>query len=450
MKNIFKLLSMLLLPLLLVNACREDADRNWTSPEPSFKLHDTTLGSNVLYPTMENNPFVLSWDDAVSGSGSYTVYLSSTADFKTKVELGKSETNTLKSSIGALNKAMLKAGLSPYSSQTAYVRVERGTEVSNAVSFAVTTYPADGPMITNPAAGSTLVLDETKATETATTIKWNDYTNYGVKVTYLVEMAGADSDVFFPLGTVENVKELPLTTLALDQAVLKAGGTANVASDVKIRVTATSSSLGGTIVKTSDVVTFKVTPYQLESFMYVPGAYQGWSPDTAASVRSATSNGIYVGYINFTSPNSEFKITPERNWTNSYGSTGGNNLTYNGGGNLVAPNVGYQKLTVDLNEMTYDLTPYSWGIIGSASPGGWDSDTDMVFNSTTQKWEIESIALTVGEIKFRLNNAWETNYGDNGNDGTLENGGANIPITEAGNYKITFDEENQVWTKTKL
>jgi len=450
MKNILKLLSLLLLPLLLVNACREDADRNWTSPEPSFKLHDTTLGSNVLYPTMENNPFVLSWDDAVSGSGSYTVYLSSTADFKSKVELGKSETNSLKSSIGALNKAMLKAGLNPYSSETAYLRVERGTEVSNTVTFAVTTYPEDGPMIVNPAAGSSLVLDENAPDATATTIKWNDYTKYGVKVTYLVEMAAANSDVYFPLGTVENAKELALTNLALDQAVLKTGAVANVASDVKIRVTATSSSIGGTIVKTSDVVTFKVTPYQLESFMYVPGAYQNWDPATAVAIRSATSNGVYVGYINFTAPNSAFKITPERNWTNNYGSTGGNNLTYNGGNDLVAPNVGWQKLTVNLTEMTYDLTPYSWGIIGSASPGGWDDDTDMVFNSTTQKWEIENIALTVGEIKFRLNNAWTVDYGDNGNDGTLERGAANIPITEAGNYKITFDEENQLWTKTKL
>ena len=450
MKNIFKLLSMLLLPLLLVNACREDADRNWTSPEPSFKLYDTTLGSNVLYPTMESNPFILNWDDAVSGSGSYTVVLSSTADFKNKVELGKSDTNTLKTSIGALNKAMLKAGLNPYSSQTAFVRVERGTEVSNMVSFAVTTYPADGPMITNPAAGSTLVLDKNNPDAVATTIKWNDYTKYGVKVTYLVEIAGASGEVYFPLGTVENANSLAVSNVAMDQAVLKAGAVANVASDIKIRVTATSSSIGGTIVKVSDVVTFKVTPYQLESFLYVPGAYQGWNPETAVAIRSATTNGIYIGYINFTDANSEFKVNPARNWDNSYGSTGGNNITYNAGGNLVAPNTGYQKLTVDLNAMTYALTAYSWGIIGSASPGGWDSDTDMVFNSTTQKWEIASIALSVGEIKFRLNNDWGTNFGDDGNNGTLEAGAANIPITEAGNYKITFDEENLLWTKTKL
>ena len=58
MKNIFKILGLLILPLLLTQACRDEADRNWTTPEPSFKLYDNTLGSAVLYPTMEENPHI--------------------------------------------------------------------------------------------------------------------------------------------------------------------------------------------------------------------------------------------------------------------------------------------------------------------------------------------------------------------------------------------------------
>jgi len=46
--------------------------------------------------------------------------------------------------------------------------------------------------------------------------------------------------------------------------------------------------------------------------------------------------------------------------------------------------------------------------------------------------------VTDGEIKFRSNNAWDTNYGDDGNDGTLEAEGANIPIS-AGTYTISLD-----------
>lgn len=450
MKNIFKIITVMILPLLLVTACRDDADRDWTTQEPSFKLYDTTLGATVLYPTMADNPFLLTWDDAPAGSGTYSVMVSSTEDFAAKVELAKSETNTLQTTIGALNTAMLQAGLSPYSAQTAYIRIERGTEVSNAISFTVTTYPTNGPLITKPTAGSALVLDQDNPDAVATTIEWTDYTNYGVSVSYLVEIAAKGSSTFYSLGTVEDANSLAVTNFAMDKAVLRTGAVANVASDIDVRVTATTASVGGTIVKTSDVVTFKVTPYQLESFLYAPGAYQGWNPETAEALRSATSNGIYIGYINYTEPNSEFKITTARNWDNSYGTDGGNTLVYNGGGNLVAPNAGYQKLTVDTNALTYALEAYSWGIIGSATPGGWDNDTDMVWISTDNVWEISSIALVAGEIKFRLNSDWAVNYGDNGNDGTLEDGGANIPITEAGNYKITFDMENLVWTKTKL
>ena len=35
--------------------------------------------------------------------------------------------------------------------------------------------------------------------------------------------------------------------------------------------------------------------------------------------------------------------------------------------------------------------------------------------------------------------AWDWNYGDEGPDGTLEPGGANIPIEESGNYTIILD-----------
>ena len=49
--------------------------------------------------------------------------------------------------------------------------------------------------------------------------------------------------------------------------------------------------------------------------------------------------------------------------------------------------------------------------------------------------------LVDGEIKIRQNDAWGVNYGDDGNNGSLELNGANIPVT-AGTYNITFDFNN--------
>lgn len=449
MKNIFKILMVFVLPLLLINACRDDADKNWTSPEASIKLYNTTLSSNTLYPSMADNSFRLAWDAPSGANGAYEVQFATTADFATPIKFGSATTNFYTTTIAELNTALLQAGYSPYSQTLLYIRISSGTAVSNVISVGVTPYPVLVPVITSPTSGQSLVLDEQNPTGLATTVTWSDY-SYGVNVSYLVEIAASGSSQFYSLGTVQDLKSLEVTNVAFDMAVLKTGALPNVAANIDIKVTATTKSAGGTIIKTAEVVTVKVTPYTLESFLYAPGAYQDWNPETAESLRSATSNGVYVGYINYLTPNSEFKITTARNWENSYGTAGGNTIVYNDGGNLVAPNAGYQKLTVDTNALTYALEAYSWGMIGNATPGGWDNDTDMVWNSTAQVWEISNIALTEGEFKFRLNNGWDINFGDDGNNGTLEAGGANIPITEAGNYKITFDEENLVWTKTKL
>jgi hypothetical protein len=54
--------------------------------------------------------------------------------------------------------------------------------------------------------------------------------------------------------------------------------------------------------------------------------------------------------------------------------------------------------------------------------------------------------LTANFIKFRANDAWDLNYGDTGADGSLEAGGDNIPIEEAGTYEITLDLSSYPYT----
>ena len=81
------------------------------------------------------------------------------------------------------------------------------------------------------------------------------------------------------------------------------------------------------------------------------------------------------------------------------------------------------------------------GLIGGAIPGtGWDSDRDMTFDATTGTYSI-TLDLNAGEIKFRANDNWDFNLGDNNNpnDGRPEVGGNNIKIDAAGNYTITLD-----------
>lgn len=79
------------------------------------------------------------------------------------------------------------------------------------------------------------------------------------------------------------------------------------------------------------------------------------------------------------------------------------------------------------------------GIIGSATPTGWDSDTDMVQDpDSAHLWRI-SMDLTFGEVKFRANDAWDINWGDTDFPiGVGIQGGPNIPVP-AGSYDITFN-----------
>lgn len=104
------------------------------------------------------------------------------------------------------------------------------------------------------------------------------------------------------------------------------------------------------------------------------------------------------------------------------------------------------------NVIKIKVTPYpawdDWGIIGSATPGGWDNDTDLAYDLSTKKYTYNG-ALIVGEYKFRKDNAWTLNYGDDGNNLSLEANGANIPITVAGNYKIVIDFNAKTYTVTK-
>jgi hypothetical protein len=92
------------------------------------------------------------------------------------------------------------------------------------------------------------------------------------------------------------------------------------------------------------------------------------------------------------------------------------------------------------NFFTMTLTPYpawpNWGIIGSATVTGWDSDTNLDYDLTTHLYSITIHLTAGGAFKFRLDDGWGVNFGDDGNNLTLESNGADIPVSVTGDYKI--------------
>ena len=170
--------------------------------------------------------------------------------------------------------------------------------------------------------------------------------------------------------------------------------------------------------------------------LYVPGSYQGWDPsNTTTVIASVGSNSQYEGYLNFTSDNVQFKICPAPNWNHAWG--GANGILDPNGGNITAGVAGYYKLNVDTTALTYTLVKTTWGLIGDATPGGWNTDTPMSYDTASKEWTAV-LDLTAGTLKFRANGVWDINYGDNNGNGILEAGGSNIPVTTAGSYTVSM------------
>ena len=81
----------------------------------------------------------------------------------------------------------------------------------------------------------------------------------------------------------------------------------------------------------------------------------------------------------------------------------------------------------------------SLGIIGTATPGQWDVDTDMVQDPDSADLWTLTITLTDGVMKFRTNNDWAVNWGATSFPlGTGEQDGPDIPIV-GGEYLIEFN-----------
>ncbi len=82
----------------------------------------------------------------------------------------------------------------------------------------------------------------------------------------------------------------------------------------------------------------------------------------------------------------------------------------------------------------------SVGLIGSATPFGWDADTNMIKVDTIPHMWTMTITLTDGAAKFRANGNWDVNWGATDfPSGIGTQGGPDIPVF-AGDYIITFND----------
>uniref|UniRef100_UPI00404A08CD SusE domain-containing protein n=1 Tax=Gelidibacter sp. TaxID=2018083 RepID=UPI00404A08CD len=174
----------------------------------------------------------------------------------------------------------------------------------------------------------------------------------------------------------------------------------------------------------------------------VGSGYNNWGAFTDAPFYTTATSGVIVSYV--TLVDGEIKFRENNASDSDLGDNDANGSLEPGGANI-AVTAGDYKITINLNDNTYTMEDFSWGVVGDGyNNWGETPDGKFYYDYTTDTFKV-GILLLDGEIKFRKNSDWAENFGDTGADGTLDNGGDNLVVT-AGHYNITLDFNNNTYT----
>ena len=297
-------------------------------------------------------------------------------------------------------------------------------------------------------------IEITAASMASDTVKFSwSAADFGVKteVNYSIEVATAaapETKVTVTSGLTTTAAAVPyeaLNALLFNDLKLADG----IAEDVVFNVVA-QVGVYAPVYSNKVTVSAKVTAAEKEyPKLTVAGsyAYNSWTPGKGQYVFDFEGKDAkYSGMIDFGEDVSalQFKFVGEAWGTNEFSVPSGEAqtaeaaelpLVAGGGDNISAYTTHrYYNLTLDkaTPKVIKNFSFNSLGVIGDATPTGWDSDTDMQFNAAKQRFYVD-ITLVDGTIKFRANDAWDVNWG--GAAGALVSGGDNIAV-EAGNYRI--------------
>lgn len=331
--------------------------------------------------------------------------------------------------------------------------------VSNTVKVAVTPY-ADPSVFTSTATTVTGTL--ATATATAATFNWTpSFKGYSGNITYSIQYDSSGKNFGSPQEMAAGVGVLSkaMTQGDFNTAALNEGVAGGSQGKIEFRIKAATAQGA---VAYSNVIPIVINTYVNTVRLYLPGNYQGatgngtdWDPPTAPEfirdTRAAALNKLYYMYI-YLPANTQFKITPARNWNVAYGDAGNGSISASGG-NISVANAGVYRISVDWSTMKYDIRQGRMGFVGGATGAGWTPPNifpnyAMGFAGTNLFVGITD--FTVDGWKMLDYNDWNdgsisaTNarsYGSNGPSGSaLEVNGPNMPNPpSAGRYRVIWN-----------
>lgn len=174
----------------------------------------------------------------------------------------------------------------------------------------------------------------------------------------------------------------------------------------------------------------------------------GWDAETPLT-RDGGNPNLWKGTV--TLSEGEVKFRANDSWSINWGGTDFPTGTgVPNGPNIAVPAAGDYIISFNTSTLAYNfllIGNYTTvGIIGDATPGGWDNDTPMTQDANDRSiWKLR-VVLTNGEAKFRADNDWAVNWGGGTFPaGTATQDGPNIPVT-AGEYRVTFNSTTGDYT----
>lgn len=175
----------------------------------------------------------------------------------------------------------------------------------------------------------------------------------------------------------------------------------------------------------------------ISSWGIVGSGYNNWGAFADAKFYTTATAGVIVSYVNLI--DGEIKFRENNNWGGDLGDANLDGVLDSDADNNIAVTSGNYKITINTNNMSYTIVPFSWGIVGSGyNDWGATPDAKLYYDYTTDTFKV-GVQLIDGEIKFRMNNTWGGDLGDANLDGVLDADADNNIAVTAGHYLVTLD-----------
>lgn len=293
--------------------------------------------------------------------------------------------------------------------------------------------------ITAASSDNSVVLLKENTSDEALTISWNK-PDYGVpteQASYQILIDFENGD-FSSSVTAASTKTETNTFLVeeLNKSLLELEVTPETATNILFKVVAST----GALTTESNIITVELTAYadklDLSTAWGLVGdaTPNGWDGPDIPFYKTSTPNE-FVAYPTLVA--GEVKFRKDNKWDVNYGD-GDLDGTLDDGANIPV-DAGTYKVTFNETTLKYSIEEFTWGLVGSATPNGWDGpDFPLTYDATTDTWKAV-ITLIDGDVKFRQNNDWAVNYGDATLDGVLDTDADNNIAVSAGNYLVIMN-----------